>query len=340
MKALVLEGPHQMALKEVPVREPSDEEVLIRVHACGVCGTDRHLYAGGKGAYENPYPLILGHEFAGEIVRVGRKVRRLSVGDHVAVDPNLYCGNCPACLSGNVHFCENMTGIGTTVDGGFAEYCTVNERAAYKVSNELPYEYAAMMEPLSCCMHGIDRSNIKPGSIVAIVGFGPIGQMMYQLAVKAGAAGIVVVDHGEAKLEKAREFGALLAVNSAAEDVRAVIQNSGLKISTVIECVGKADTMELAISIASNQATVMLFGLTEPGAEIRVKAYEDLFQKELVLTGSFVNPLVAERVLNLITYGGLDLEKIISDRVSLQNGVEVFENTSVKPRGKVVIGSF
>lgn len=329
-----------MVMKDVPVREPNDEEVVIKVHACGVCGTDRHLYAGGKGAYENPYPLILGHEFAGEIVKTGKNVKRLSVGDHVAVDPNLYCGNCPACLSGNVHFCENMIGIGTTVDGGFAEYCTVNERAAYKVSADLPYEYAAMMEPLSCCMHGLDRSNVKPGSIVAIVGFGPIGQMMYQLVSKAGAAGIIVIDQEESKIAKARDFGALLAINSSTENVKIVMKKHGIKTNTVIECVGKPTTMELAISIASNQSTVMLFGLTSPGEEIKVKAYEDLFQKELVLTGSFVNPLVAERVLNLITYSGLDLDEIISDRVSLENGVEVFENTSLMPKGKVVIGDF
>ena len=153
MKALVLTAPKQLCVQDIPVREPEADEIVIQVKACGVCGTDLHMFHGDKGAFDNKYPLIMGHEFAGVVTKVGAGAGRFKIGDHAAIDPNIYCGQCRACLKGDVHFCENMIGIGTTMSGGFAEYCTVKERAAYLVPQKLPFEYAAMMEPVSCCMH-------------------------------------------------------------------------------------------------------------------------------------------------------------------------------------------
>lgn len=341
MKALVLEAPGKLSIQELPIQDPCSDEILIRVHACGICGTDLHMFRGDKGAFENSFPLIMGHEFAGEVVRIGSSVSKFQPGDHVAVDPNLYCGKCPACLRGDVHFCENMNGIGTTQNGGFAEFCTVSERAAYLVPASLPYEYAAMMEPISCCLHGIDRSNIHPGDTVAIIGFGAIGQMMYQLVRCSGAARIVVIEPVAAKRLKAEKMGALLTCNPMSGNImEQLTQNGAENLSTVIECVGQKDTMEMAASIAANRATVMLFGLTAPGTKLELLAYEQIFQKELTITGSFINPLVAQRVLNLITYGKLDLEQIIAQRLPLEKGVEVFADNTLLQQGKVVIGNF
>lgn len=341
MKALVLTAPKQLGLQQVDVREPAPDEILIRVKACGVCGTDLHMFHGDKGAFENSFPLIMGHEFSGIVVKSGAAAKKFKAGDHVAVDPNVYCGRCDSCLKGDVHFCENMIGIGTTIDGGFAEYCTVKERAAYGVPEDLPFEYAAMMEPVSCCLHGIDRSSIRPGDTVAVVGFGSIGQIIFELAAAAGAARIVVVEPDESKRRKALAMGAALAVDPMLGGVAARVRESGItSLDTVIECVGKKETMEMAVDIASSRATVMLFGLTPPGTKLEILAFEQLFKKELTVTGSYINPLVAQRVIELISAKRIDLSRIVTDRLPLEDGVRAFTDSSYRAHGKIVIGDF
>lgn len=341
MKALVLTAPEQLSLQDVNAREPEADEIMIQVKACGICGTDLHMFHGDKGAFENSFPLIMGHEFSGIIVKTGSAVTTFKSGDHVAVDPNVYCGHCSACLKGDVHFCENMLGIGTTVNGGFAEYCTVKSRAAYRVPETLPFEYAAMMEPVSCCLHGIDRSNIHPGNTVAVIGFGAIGQIIFQLALCSGAARVVVVETDASKRSKAMQMGAALAVDPLHEDVAARVREEGiLSLDTVIECVGKKETMEMAVGLASNRATVMLFGLTSPGAKLEILAFEQIFKKELTITGSYINPLVSQRVIDLIAAKRIDLSKIVTDRIPLRDGVKAFTDQSYRSHGKIVVGDF
>jgi len=340
MKALVLTAPKTLSVQEVPVRQPQEAELLIRVRACGVCGTDLHMFHGDKGAFDNSFPLIMGHEFSGEIVACGEKVTRFQVGDHVAVDPNIYCGQCPACLCGDVHYCENMVGIGTTESGGFAEYCTVPARAAYRVSQDLAFEYAAMVEPLACCLHGVDRSGIRPGDTVAIIGFGSIGQMIFQLVRCAGAARIIVIEPIAEKRRIAEAMGAYQVIDPHAAQVEQELLQAGVQINSVIECVGLKATMEMAVEIAGNRATVMLFGLTPPETKLEILAFEQIFKKELTLTGSYINPLVSQRVVDLLSYGRLDMSKIITDRIALSDAVKVFTDDSYRNSGKIVIGDF
>ena len=337
MKALVLTAPKKLEVQEIPVREPKGDEILIRVKACGVCGTDLHMFHGDKGAFANSFPLVMGHEFAGVVAGCGPDVTMFREGDHVAVDPNVYCGKCAPCRRGDVHYCEHMTGIGTTEYGGFAEYCTVPERAAYLVPADMPFEVAAMMEPVSCCMHGIDRSGIRPGGTVGVIGFGAIGEIIFQLARSAGAARIVVIEPMENKRAKALAEGAALAIDPLHEDVKAVLAQAGLKLSSVIECVGRKNTMEMALDIADNCATVMLFGLTPPETRLEVYSFEQLFKKEITVTGSYINPLVSQRVLDLLSAGRLDMQSVITDRIPLADAAKVFEDDSFRTHGKIVI---
>lgn len=341
MKALVLTAPKQLSIQDIEIREPESDEIVIRVKACGVCGTDLHIFDGDEGAFENKYPLIMGHEFAGIVVENGDKAKKFKIGDHVAVDPNIYCGQCHHCLKGNVHFCENMVGIGTTVNGGFAEYCTVKEKAAYFVPKELPLDEAAMMEPISCCLHCIDRSNIHTGDTVAIIGFGSIGQIMLQLAICSGAARTIVIEPIMKKRNKALEMGANVTINPLTENIVAKLKNNKIDtLNTVIECVGKKQTMESAINIASNGATVMLFGLTPTETKLEIRAHEDIFKKELIITGSFINPLVAQRVIDLLEASRIDMSKVITDKVPLEDSIKVFTNETYRNSGKSVIGDF
>jgi len=341
MKALVLEGPQNLVVRDVELRDLLPNELLIKVKACGVCGTDLHMFNGEAGAFASSYPLIMGHEFAGVVTKVGEEVTEFREGDRVAVDPNVYCGECFYCKRGDVHFCERMEGIGTTRDGGFAEYCIVPAKSAYLVDESIDLDFAAMMEPLSCCLHGIQRSNIEIGGTVVIIGFGPIGQMIFELAKLSGASDIVVLEAEESKRELAKSFGARMAIDNIHEPVQSLLDKEGINhISSIIECVGKVETMELAISIATPKTTVMLFGLTSEEEELTLLPYKQIFAKEITITASFINPLVANQVLALLRANKVSLDEIITDRVRLEDAVDVFTNQDYRRRGKILIGDF
>ena len=174
MKSAVFYGKHNMRVEESPMPKVGAEDVLIQVKACGICGTDVHIYEGDKGAAEVTPPTILGHEFSGVVAEVGAAVTNVKVGDRVCIDPNCYCGKCDFCRNGIAHYCTDMIGYGTTVNGGFAEYCSVNQRQVYKLGDHTTFEQGAMTEPVACCLHGIDLCNIRPGSSVVVIGGGII----------------------------------------------------------------------------------------------------------------------------------------------------------------------
>ena len=182
MKAAVFYGKNDLRVEERNIPEIGRNDVLVRVHACGICGTDVHIFCGDEGAAPTPENTVLGHEFAGEVVKVGAGVKSVTAGDKVCVDPNKLCGSCEFCRRGIGHFCTDITGIGTTVDGGFAEYCAVPASQVYKVADSSSFEQAAMTEPVSCCLHGIELCNIKCGDTVMVIGCGMIGLIMLQLA--------------------------------------------------------------------------------------------------------------------------------------------------------------
>ena len=161
MKAAVYCGKEDLRVKEVPVREPEDNEVVIRVKYCGVCGTDIHIFHGDGGCCDVKPPLIPGHEFSGVVEKVGAAVKTVKPGDRVAGNPNDMCGECYFCKNGKEHFCENNIGVGTTVDGGFAEYVVLREKQVYKFSENLSFIEAAMAEPISCCLNAIDLCNVQ-----------------------------------------------------------------------------------------------------------------------------------------------------------------------------------
>ena len=175
MKAAVFYGKEDLRVEEIAIPSVGDDEVLLKVKACGICGTDLHIFDGDEGAAPTPAGTVLGHEFAGEVIEVGKNVVGVKPGDRVCVDPNKLCNTCDYCREGVGHFCENMVGIGTTVHGGFAEYCCVPESQVYKFSDRITYAQAAMTEPVACCLHGIEMCDIAPGSTVVVIGGGMIG---------------------------------------------------------------------------------------------------------------------------------------------------------------------
>lgn len=329
MKAAVFYEPGVIKVEDKAEPNITDEEVLIRVMAAGVCGTDLHIFDGAKGASECFPPVILGHEFSGIVEAVGEAVTRVKPGDRVTVDPSIMCGKCYACQTGKPHFCETYSATGVTYDGGFAQFCKAKEEQLYILNPEVTFEEGALCEPLGCCLHGIDRANIRTGDTVLIIGGGTIGLIMIQLAKLAGAATVILSEPVEEKWKLAKKLGADYTVNPLKQTPFEVIQKEEIhEINVTIECVGARATMMDAFKYISNGGHVMLFGVPDPDLEIPVKPYE-IYQKEISITASYVNPYTHGRAANLLNTGKLKLSELISDRFTLDEIGEAF-----KIRGK------
>lgn len=337
MQSAVFYGKHDLRVEEYEMPKVGPKDVLIQVKTCGICGTDVHIYEGDKGAAEVTPPTILGHEFAGVIAEVGSEVTAYQVGDRVCIDPNCYCGACNPCRNGVAHYCEHMIGYGTTVNGGFAEYCAVNERQVYKLGENTTFEQGAMTEPVACCLHGLDLCQIQPGHQVVIIGGGMIGLLMVQLAKLAGVAKVALLEPVESKREVGKKLGADVCIDPLQEDVKAVLQENGMTwIRTVIECVGRPSTIEQAIDLAGNKAVVMMFGLTKPDEMIHVKPFQ-IFQKELELKASYINPYTQKRALDLIDSGRLDVSSMIYKVCGLHELEDILSKPELRTKGKYII---
>ncbi len=337
MKSAVFYGAHDLRVEESKRPEVGTDDVLIQVKACGICGTDVHIFEGDEGAAPVTPPTILGHEFSGVVAEVGAGVTKYKVGDRVCIDPNCYCGGCEPCRNGLAHYCQHMVGYGTTVDGGFAEYCVTNQRQVYPIGDNTTFAQGAMAEPVACCLHGLDMCDIQPGHQVVVIGGGMIGLMMVQLAKLAGAARVALLEPVEGKRQVGLKMGADVAIDPIHQDVKAELNAAGLTwVNTVIECVGRPSTIEQAIDIAGNKATVMMFGLTKPQETISLKPFA-VFQKELTLRASFINPYTQKRALDLIDSGRLDVSSMIYETCGLGDLEDILSSPQRRSMGKFII---
>ncbi|MBE6565336.1 MAG: alcohol dehydrogenase [Ruminococcaceae bacterium] len=337
MKAGVFYQANDLRIMEIDRPVPKSDEVLVKVMACGICGTDVHIFSGDEGCFPTPSGTVLGHEFSGVVEEVGSGVTDVKVGDRICVDPNQLCGSCSYCRSGIGHFCENMTGIGTGVNGGFAQYCAVPASQVYRIADTTSFEAAAMVEPVACCVHGMDLCNISCGDTVAVIGGGMIGMIMLQLAKLSGAGRLVMIEPVAEKRDIAKKLGADVCIDPIHENVKEVLARNGIdRISCVIECVGKPATIEQAIDIAGKKAVVMMFGLTAPNETISLKPFE-VFKKELELKASFINPYTQKRALALIDSGRIDVTSIVHSYAALEKLPEILADASLRAKGKWII---
>ena len=279
MRAAVLFGPHDLRVTDFSKPELKDDSVMIRVSYCGICGTDFHKYDGKSGSRPVKYPVPLGHEVSGIVEAVGADVSQFKVGDRVTVDPNWSCGKCWYCRNGKRHLCSNSRGVVK----GMAEFVCPPEENVYLVPESLSLEAAALTEPLSCCLHGVDLLDVRLGETVAIVGFGAIGQLIFQLLKHSAAGKIIVIETVEEKRALALEMGAFLFINPTFESPNEVLRHSGIEcVEKVVECAGLSVTAETALDIAGRGATVVLFGVADPDAVINLKQYD--VQEDILLT--------------------------------------------------------
>lgn len=337
MKSAVFHGKHELLIEEKAIPKIGADDVLIRVMACGVCGTDIHIYEGDEGAAKCPIGTTLGHEFSGVVEKIGGNVSVCRKGDRVCVDPNKLCGKCYYCKSGMGHFCEHITGIGTTVDGGFAQYCAVPQSQVYKIAQSTTFEQAAMAEPVSCCLHGIDMCGVQCSDTVAIIGGGMIGMIMLQLARLSGAHTIILIEPVESKREIAKKLGADVLIDPFKEDVKGSLGKKGIRrISAVIECVGSAATIANALDIAGCKSTVMMFGLTKPQAEVPIKPF-DVFKREITIRSSYINPYTLPRAVELIDSGKIDVSSMIHTVCGLKGLKGIIAVPERRSLGKYIV---
>ena len=318
MRALVITKPRYAEVREVPRPVLRPSEILVRVRACGICGTDVHIY---RGEYLAAYPVVPGHEFAGEVVEVGQLVTRFKPGGRVAVEPNLNCGRCRYCIRGESNFCERWQAIGVTLPGGMAEFVAVPESAAFNIA-DIPFSAAAFMEPLSCVLHGISKLNLKFGERVLIVGAGPIGLMLAQCAQNSGVA-VVVADRVEPRLEFAEK---LLACETAstAGGFGDVEKMAGGGYDAVIDATGVPDVMEKLIGFTWRGGRILLFGVAPKNATMRLDPFE-MFRKELCIISSYTSVRNSEQALALIQSGRIRVTELISHTLTLDEFARAVE---------------
>ena len=331
MKAIVLYGPGDVRLADFPEKEMGEFDVRIRVSYCGICGSDFHKVAGKKNTHPVHYPVPLGHEISGVVDAVGAGVTRFHVGDRVSADPNHSCGKCRYCQAGKPSFCEKAKGVVK----GMAEFVVAPEENVYPLPEGLSMELAALAEPLSCCLHGMDLLDMQLGENVALVGYGAIGAMMLPLLRRAGAGKIVVLELSEARREAALAAGADYALSPA--DTAAIeALTEKLWITKVMECVGVTAAQETALQVAGFGATVVLFGVGDSAARLPLSTHA-AFLKELVIKTSYINPHTMERALALLASGAFEQDQVIAKVLSMQEAVEEFHAPKYTKNGKVLV---
>ena len=305
MKVALFEKAHHLRVTDKPLRTLNEGEYLVKVDACGVCGTDVHIV---EGSSRSTPPVVLGHEYAGTVQDGAKGGARDLLGKRVAVDPNIPCGECYYCRRGLVHLCANLSALGVDIDGGMAEYCIVPEKQIYTIPGGFPANAAAFIEPVSCVIHGVDRAGIKAGDTVAILGAGTIGLIMLQLAHVAGATRIIIVEPLEHKRAIALKLGAEVILNPAEVDTMSAVRDlTGVGADVVIECAGKTATAQLALELARRGGTVEFFGVCAAGSTIPVEP-NAVYAKELSIVGSYVNPHTFDRAIAVLNSGKVRID--------------------------------
>jgi len=305
MQAAQLMALRRMEVREVPDPVPAPGEVLVRVAAAGICGTDRHLFLG---EFPCTPPVTLGHEFSGTVEALGQGVTGLTVGDEVACDPNIFCGIFPFCRAGRVNLCEANVAIGLQRDGGFAELAAIPAHRALPLPQGLGLREAALSEPLACCVHALDVAAIRPGERAVVLGGGVIGLLCVQLARLAGAD-VMLVTRSPDRRRIGEDLGAA-AVASVDEALAAWLRGADV----VLECAGVAETVQVSPRLAAKGGRIVIVGVMPRGEAVALEPY-DLLLREVSLLTAFINPFTQSRAMALMASGAVHAAPLITREV-------------------------
>jgi 2-desacetyl-2-hydroxyethyl bacteriochlorophyllide A dehydrogenase len=309
MRAAIIDEPGRIRIGEVADPKPADGQVVIRVGACGICGTDLHIADGEFPP--TPYPIVPGHEFAGEIVELGAEVPGdLSVGDRVAVDPSLFCGHCGPCRAGRGNLCANWGATGDTVDGAFAEYVRVPASTCYRMPEGMTYQQGALVEPVSCAVHGVRKIGVEIGERFLVIGAGTMGLLMQQLLQRGGAR-VTVVDRNAGRLPRATELGA----HAVATDVGEL---HGEKFDAAVDCSGAAPAIEAAFDALQRGGRLLVFGVAPTEVRISLSPFR-IYNDEITVVGSMAVLHSYGAALDLVAGGAIRTDAIITDALALND---------------------
>lgn len=333
MKAIQFYGKNDYALTDVARPEIKDGEILLKVKAAAVCGSDLRMIQNGYQGVTRETPRIYGHEISGIIEQTGRSVTDYKPGMTVAIAPNMGCGTCDACVSGNTHLCREYRAFGINMDGGFAEYVVIPEAAVRQgnvvkidIDEDMTFEKAAVLEPLSCVYNGFEQVGIKPCDTVLIIGAGPIGIMHGMLAKMAGAAKVIITDLNENRVSICKEFDPFFITYAGGELKGFVMeQTQGQGVSVCITACPSPQAQAQALELLAVNGRVNFFGgLPADRSQVTINTNQ-VHYKQLVLTGSCRASLTQYRkCMKLVQAGVLNIDKIVSATYSIEEYEEAF----------------
>ncbi|OXS76728.1 NAD(P)-dependent alcohol dehydrogenase [Domibacillus enclensis] len=329
MRAIVLEEPKKLVLKQLEIPEPGENEVLIQVKAVGLCGSDIHYYEHGKiGDFIVEKPIILGHEASGEIVKAGKGVVHLQQGQRVTIEPGATCGKCEHCQNGRYNLCEKVEFLATPpYDGAFCEYVVMRSDLVFPIPDQMSYETAALIEPFSVGLHAVSRGNLQEGETVLILGMGPIGLMTAAAAKLHGAGVIIGVDLEDSRLEKAKEMGATHVINIRTDSVDDKIMEYTKRrgVDVAIETAGSPAALKSMIAAVRRGGRAVIVGMS-PEDESPLNIAQ-IINKEIDVKGVFRYHHTYPKAIELLSSGKVNIERMITDSYELEQAEEAFEKS-------------
>lgn len=327
MKALIYTKPYCFEYSDFPDPVPGNDDVLIRVKACGICGSDVHGFTGKTG--RRIPPLIMGHEAAGFIEKAGKNVKDFKKGSRVCFDSTVYCNRCQACRKGYYNRCENRQVLGVSIPGfrrhgAFAEYVAVPWWIVSTIPDHLSFIHSALLEPVSIGIHAANRAPISADDTVVIIGAGTIGLFILQACRLKDAVKVIVVDIDEFRLDVAKRLGGDTLINPLNSDLKETVfkETKGKGADITFEAVGYAKTFDDAVSVTKTGGHLVAVGNLEKKAGFNL---QELVARELTFTGSYASSGEFRECIELVASGKINVEPIISDVLPLQEGPRAFD---------------
>jgi L-iditol 2-dehydrogenase len=326
MKALLLSSYNHLELANLPVPSPAPDEVLIRVAACGICGSDVHGYDGSSG--RRIPPLVMGHEAAGIVSAVGSSVSSFAPGDRVTFDSTVYCGACPSCLRGDMNLCDSRQVLGVSCGdyrraGAFAEFVAVPARILHRLPENLPFAEAAMLEAVAVAIHGVNLAHITTSDSVLVIGAGTIGILTLQAVRATGCKKVLVTDVDQNRLNLAKQLGATetrLSSENLQSQILQLTSNQGVDVA--LECVGRNETVAAGIDAARKGGTVVLVGNIAPNVNLPL---QKVVTRQIRLQGSCASSGEYPRAIELLASGAIKVKPLITAVAPLEDGASWFQ---------------
>lgn len=337
MRALWYNKPKDFVIKDVPIPQCGDDDVLLKVTCCGVCGTDQHIH---DGEFISTFPLIPGHESIGTVAEFGKNVKDFKVGDRCVADVGISCDNCFFCRRGSPLLCENFQACGVTRDGGFAEYIKYQQHKLYKVKN-LSDEDATLLEPAACAIHGLDKLRPPVGVEVLLLGAGPTGLILAQLLKQNGAARVVIAANKGIKMniakdiEAADEYIELDRANPEAQ-WQALKDNNPYGFDIVVEATGVEKLANESINYVRRGGTLMLYGVYENKALVHWPPSK-IFGDEINIIGSFSQTFCFPRAIAYLESGKIKTKGMVTDTFKLEDYQKALDKMSSRDAVKICI---